>query len=404
MNWSKEWPIENPKDLARYVVPEWSRQAANLQFSFNHHDALNTPDGRRKIVASIYNMLRERSPGIHYAHEEYSPEERIQIIRQPEEILLPPMPRGTCLDLSLLFCGLCLASSLLPTLIILQGHALVAVSMNFVLRNDGPTSWKAFNRERMHIENSLGMLKHEKDEDIKFLQQLIASGDLMPVECTGFAHSETLNVSMPEGRERADGFLSFGNAVQAGKEQLKSDQRPFQYALDICYLQYKSNIKPYEKMEILTGKLALEIVGNILVPFLKHGAEKFADVIGGKEGKESASLASKVWEKVQSSFGSGKDKERIETFKKMPEEKESLITPILVEKLEEDNKLAQELYELINTTKTDDGKNVVKIIAEKVGYIDARGSQIGGNSIVAGYIGSQNTSRPDLPTTAPGKE
>jgi len=301
MEWSAEWPRENPKDLARYVVPDWSKEAANLQFAFNHHDALQRREGRRKIVNSIYDMLRERSPGIHYAYEDYAPEENIQMIRRPEEILHPPMPRGTCLDLSLLFCGLCLASDLLPTLIILQGHALVAVSLNFIRRDDGPTSWKSYSRERIIVENSQGLLK-----EVTFPRELIAKGDYLPVECTGFAHSETLDGTMPEGKGRVDGFLSFERAVQAGTEQLQLDQRPFQYALDICYLQYKAGIKSYEKgvekMEIEIAKIAATVVGNILVPFLKQGAEKFAEQVGGEAGKESVSLAAKVWEKVKAAF------------------------------------------------------------------------------------------------------
>jgi len=61
--------------------------------------------------------------------------------------------------------------------------------------------------------------------------------------------------------------------------------------------------------------------------------------------------------------------------------------------------LAKELDELIRTTKTNDGKNVVQIIADKVGYVDLRHGTVDGNAIVAGYIGSQQTSpRPASPS------
>ncbi|MBN1479255.1 hypothetical protein JXA70_03170 [candidate division KSB1 bacterium] len=147
-------------------------------------------------------------------------------------------------------------------------------------------------------------------------------------------------------------------------------------------------------IEIEIAKLASIAVGTILVPFLKQGAKKFAELVGDAAGEESASLATKVWEKVKSAFGSGKDKERIASFEEKPEEKKNLITELLEEKLSENEQLAKELDQLIRKAKTKDGDNVVQIIADKVGYVDARHATMDGSSITAGYIGTANPRSP----------
>ena len=75
---------------------------------------------------AIYDALKERD--IRYALEEYHPSQALQTIRTPPEILIAPR-EGTCLDLAALYCGLCLANELLPILILIEGHALAAVSL-----------------------------------------------------------------------------------------------------------------------------------------------------------------------------------------------------------------------------------------------------------------------------------
>lgn len=52
-----------------------------------------------------------------------------QRIRTPEEILGRPN-QGTCVDLSLLFGGLCLHHQLSPVLVVLDGHAFAAVCLS----------------------------------------------------------------------------------------------------------------------------------------------------------------------------------------------------------------------------------------------------------------------------------
>ena len=57
-------------------------------------------------------------------------DDEAQFIRKPNEIL-SGNKEGTCLDLALLFCGLCLGHKLLPIFVLLENHALVAISLRF---------------------------------------------------------------------------------------------------------------------------------------------------------------------------------------------------------------------------------------------------------------------------------
>ena len=116
------WSRVNHHALAGYVTSE----AGNLLAldGISAYDATGAPDGRRAVAQSIYDTLEKQ--GIRYALESYHPSDYLQIIRTPAQILYAPK-EGTCLDLALLFCGLCTTSELLPLLIILDGHALAAV-------------------------------------------------------------------------------------------------------------------------------------------------------------------------------------------------------------------------------------------------------------------------------------
>jgi len=127
--------VENRrKRLARFVTPESGALVETTQCT----DLLQQPDGCRQLVQAIYEALAAKQ--IQYAPEKYHPSEAIQLIRTPLEILEAPR-EGTCLDLAVLFCGLCLGYDLLPWLVVIEGHALTAVSLTHGLRE-----WNVLNR------------------------------------------------------------------------------------------------------------------------------------------------------------------------------------------------------------------------------------------------------------------
>jgi hypothetical protein len=175
---------------------------------------------------------------INYALEEFNPSDHEQHIRTPAEVLKAPC-EGTCLDLATLFCGLCLGNELLPILIVLQDHALAAVSLKHDLRG-----WEAIDRTEKSWFKS-GILT-----DPNKLRSLLDSGAYIAIECTGFAHSEklaqtpTTSPAPPECGQRQKGALPFERAMAAGREQLDFTPRPFQFALDIAILHNRWGIKP----------------------------------------------------------------------------------------------------------------------------------------------------------------
>jgi tetratricopeptide (TPR) repeat protein len=163
----------------------------------------------------------------------------VQIVRPPGEILTGAGD-GTCLDLALLFAGVALGKELLPLVVVLEGHALVAVSRTTERR-------KASSSERQRAEGDWtyeGLLT-----DSAKLRQMVDQRRYVLVECTGFAISDTaLSEMLPEGRGRVGGRLSWEEAVRAGREQLTQVNRPLRFAVDVAVLQDYSHFKPLDPL------------------------------------------------------------------------------------------------------------------------------------------------------------
>ena len=233
------WSRVDDRGLARFATPQASQW---LPLPINRHDNLLEPDHHRIVAQAVYQALSQCD--IRYALEAYHPAQALQIIRTPPQILRSPR-EGTCLDLAALFCGLCLAYDLLPMLIIIEGHALAAVSLTH-----GQGDWNEYRPGRHLFET--GPLT-----DAQPLRDLIDEGSFIAVECTGFAHSEQLSRKVddtPEAQHRSNGVLSFDQAVQAGRQQLDRADRPFQFAIDIAMAHNAWRIKPHP-VETLVGGL-----------------------------------------------------------------------------------------------------------------------------------------------------
>lgn len=229
MEW--KWPTADEKYLANFITDNTVNLLNKLPES--HFDLVQNPEGRRKLVEVIYQTLIQKK--IYYAWEKYHPDDAIQRIRKPNEILSSP-GEGTCLDLALLFCGVCLGYDLLPLIIIIKHHALVAVSLNHRCGE-----WNGHGRERKYF-NKQDLFAGQ--DNLETLQNLIAYGAYIAIECTGFASSKTLRGSQPEEIERTEeGFLTFERAIEAGSEQLNNKDRPFKYAIDIAVAHYSWKIK-----------------------------------------------------------------------------------------------------------------------------------------------------------------
>jgi hypothetical protein len=234
MEW--EWNKAEQTSLAKFITEDSIKLLDKLPVD-DRLKLIQDDDGRRDLVKVIYNTLVSKD--IKYAYEKYDPEAEKQQIRTPSEILGTP-GEGTCLDLAILFCGLCFGYDLLPLLIVIEGHALAAVSLNH--KRD---QWEDLGRERT-LFNKRDLFKGE--ENLAELQKLIENNAYIAVECTGFAHTNSFgNSEEPEAIGRtANGVLSFEKAVSAGRKQLSNPNRPFQFAIDAATAQYCWKIKPLE--------------------------------------------------------------------------------------------------------------------------------------------------------------
>ena len=148
-----------------------------------------------------------------------------------------------------MYCGLCLANELLPILIVIDGHALAAVSLTHGVRD-----WNGYRPGKALFEK--GPLT-----DGGPLRELIDAESFIAVECTGFSHSDQLRQRIgdkPEAQHRTGGVLGFDQAVQAGRQQLDRPDRPFQFALDIAVAHYGWRIEPHP-LEMLPGAWLTDI-------------------------------------------------------------------------------------------------------------------------------------------------
>jgi AAA ATPase domain len=238
-----QWPRVDDRGLARFVTPQASRW---LPLPLSRFDLSGQLDQRRIIARAVYDALKERN--IRYALEEYHPSQALQTIRTPPEVLIAPR-EGTCLDLAALYCGLCLAYELLPVLIVIEGHALAAVSLTHGVRD-----WNGYRPGRELF--ATGPLV-----EVQALRDLIDEESFLAVECTGFAHSDQLGQEIgdkPEAQHRTGGVLVFDQAVEAGRQQLDRADRPFQFAIDIAVAHYGWRMEPHP-LELLPGALMTSI-------------------------------------------------------------------------------------------------------------------------------------------------
>jgi hypothetical protein len=262
----EKWSKVDRFRLATYVNREVKSKVA---LNINILDFLQKPDGIREIVKTIYNTLLERQ--IRYAIEPSTSSPTVQYIRTYSEIL-GPGNEGTCLDLALLFCGMCLGCELIPILIVLDGHALVCVSLNFNLHQ-----LSRRGRDELNLFYNI-LVDQDKADQIK---DLIISGSYLAVECTGFAQSKLLQPPYPEGVGRQqDGTLSFDRAIAAGTEHFEGlTKRPFQYALDIATAQYfhdidpiKDSVKDFASPSLVSSRANLKLSDPL--PYLLDRSEQ----------------------------------------------------------------------------------------------------------------------------------
>jgi tetratricopeptide (TPR) repeat protein len=252
----EEWARIVPRNLARYVRNDVSSTLPPMGLRMpNVRDELAQAscDGAPRFCLSkkVYDLLLSLEHPINYDlekpfHDPSVGDER-QKIRTPREIMQSP-GRGTCLDLSVLFASFCLENGLLPFIVLLEGHALVVVSITH-----GPEGFGTYDQCPEHNDFDDGLLT-DLDKVITWLKD---RESCIAIECTGFAVARhALSDKYPEGKHRHDGLMNFQEALAVGLQQIEGAKlnkmqsnlpgtRPFAFALDVVAL-HGQGLPPYQ--------------------------------------------------------------------------------------------------------------------------------------------------------------
>ncbi len=247
------WTKADVLGLARYVTAD-AKLWADLPI--NRYDLLKIRSlaTRRQLVTVIYNRLVDAN--IKYSENQYNQAHYQQRIRSPIETVGVDAREGTCLDLAILFAGICLGCDLLPIVVLLggdsvndsSGHSFVLVSISHDLNN-----WRK-RPECRGIENPV--------TDASVLQGLLngqlckngadcgSSGTYLAIECTGFASADTIGGTGPEsiGRYPDRKAITFEQSIGIGASQLDTknlQRRPLRAAVDIASAHFLHGITPY---------------------------------------------------------------------------------------------------------------------------------------------------------------
>lgn len=256
------WAKSNRKDLARFVH---EAAAGKLKLDKVRDDLLAEGD-RRGVAEAIYDAAR--AADIRWSRELYDPREEVQGIRDPFDVL-EGSGDATCLDLALLYAGLCLGNELLPLIAVFRDHALVLVGLDNGRREAG----KRTRKKRDGTWTETGLL-----DDASQLAKLIADGAYLPIECTGFARSHgAIPDNVPEGKRRVEGRMSFDDAVAVGKEQFDFAERKLVFAVDPAVLLDVEQNEAYEPPSIGFANLKTDLRLRLREVFDAHR------LFGGRE-------------------------------------------------------------------------------------------------------------------------
>lgn len=253
---ARTWPRSDELGLARFVDPD-----AKTWFPPRASRYDQGSGGRTAVVADLYDTLRAH--GVRYELEPYHPDEYGQLVRSPNEVAA--QHEGTCLDLALLFCGLCLGSEFLPVVVVLEGHALAVVSLAHGAREEDLPALAFGEDPRLSVADLL---------------EKVERGDCVAVECTGVARSERLRAldraEWPETVGRgADGTMTFERAAAAGLEQLRlaavgAPARPFRFALNLYSARYLHGFDPH--VASVAGDVGILVGDRVDAVVAEHAA------------------------------------------------------------------------------------------------------------------------------------
>lgn len=134
------WQIDDTAALPRYVQMDVVRRLLPAELVTRLPGTGRFP--RLDRARAAYEVLADA--GIRYEHEPATSRQREQEIRPPDHVLHRPR-EGTCVDVALVYAGMCLDAGLHPLIALCEastaggpGHALVIVWLGGDWRGDGP--------------------------------------------------------------------------------------------------------------------------------------------------------------------------------------------------------------------------------------------------------------------------
>jgi hypothetical protein len=244
--WEK-WNKAEPHRLARYISPEYI--AEQFHSVAGRARTVRQLDGRTnlELLGDVYAHLlafglRYDTTRIDFA--DYRSGE--QIVRSAQQVR---EDGGSCLDLSLVFAGLCEYAGLRAILIILRSHTLVAVA----LRSDfagAKLRGGVFDDESLFLRQ--GLISAEPAARAHLLARVnredAGSGDFVIVECTGLSAT-----ARPDGPAEA---MPFEKALAAGYQQLAGGDLRNLVDPAFFHLQPAKGVVPYPVRAIVAGEPA----------------------------------------------------------------------------------------------------------------------------------------------------
>lgn len=212
MEWQK-WKKSEPRRIACYVV----QNAAREHFGAPVTDYDERQADRLAVARRVYDHLRAHGVRYDTARIDFqNHNESEQLIREPGEVR---GASGNCLELTLIFAALCQWMKLRPLVVLLEGHALVAVMLD------------------ADAESGLGGRDHEllrqgllaRGANAATLLAWVRDKKCVLIECTGVTASSSA--------------LSFDEALTAGAAVVSRGE--LVNVVDVSFL-HRGTHPPYE--------------------------------------------------------------------------------------------------------------------------------------------------------------
>jgi hypothetical protein len=103
---------------------------------------------------------------------------------------------------------------------------------------------------------------------------------------------------------------------------------------------------------ISVSVLASTVVSSFLLPYVKRGAEAFAETLAdktaGAAAEHASGVAGRLWARVRQAF-SGTEAQTITLFEQHPDQMREVLVAELERKLKEDQELRSQLSQLVET-------------------------------------------------------